>query len=323
MLAARWMRGSGSRRGGEPRSVALAGERTVVGRDPGAGVHIDDEAVSWNHLEIERRGEVLMATDLDSRNGTALNGEPLDRPRRLRNGDTLIVGGHRLEVSTRCRDGPAATVAPAAAHGCADRRRAGDRGGPRRSVPQRGRLRRASRDPGRDRRGAECQRAHRAATPRCACGQARRLRRRRSRAPAPDRRPRDRARPRPPASFGRAPVRGPDRAKGGPVGDAGVVGACAPRAEHRLCKRNPPERGVRCSTVRSSSYSPSSPSLCCRSQAPPPPFGRRRLLACDRRRRNESENRQSGQLEKTEGGLYAAKEGRLNQLTEDPADSRT
>jgi pSer/pThr/pTyr-binding forkhead associated (FHA) protein len=90
-----WIAGEG----GQPRSVALAEERTVVGRDPEADVHLNDEAVSWNHLEIERRGEVLMATDLDSRNGTALNGEPLDRPRRLRNGDTLIVGGHRLEVS--------------------------------------------------------------------------------------------------------------------------------------------------------------------------------------------------------------------------------
>jgi pSer/pThr/pTyr-binding forkhead associated (FHA) protein len=84
---------------GEPRSVALAAERTIVGRDPEAAIHIEDEAVSWNHLEIENRGGVLMASDLDSRNGTALNGEPLDRPRRLRNGDTLIVGGHRLEVS--------------------------------------------------------------------------------------------------------------------------------------------------------------------------------------------------------------------------------
>jgi predicted component of type VI protein secretion system len=93
--------------GGEaPRSVALAGERTVVGRAPEADVQLEDEAVSWNHLEIERRGEVLMATDLDSRNGTALNGEPLDRPRRLRDGDTLIVGGHRLEVSV----GPATPV---------------------------------------------------------------------------------------------------------------------------------------------------------------------------------------------------------------------
>ena len=71
----------------------------MVGRSPDADVQLDDEAVSWNHLEIERRGQVLMATDLDSRNGTALNGEPLDRPRRLRDGDTLIVGGHRLEIS--------------------------------------------------------------------------------------------------------------------------------------------------------------------------------------------------------------------------------
>ena len=86
--------------------MALSGERTVVGRAPEADLRLDDEAVSWNHLEIELRGEVLMATDLDSRNGTVLNGEPLERPRRLRNGDTLIVGGHRLEISV----GPATPV---------------------------------------------------------------------------------------------------------------------------------------------------------------------------------------------------------------------
>ncbi len=90
-----WLSGEG----GEPRSVSLAAGRTVVGRDPEADVCLEEEAVSWNHLEIESRGGVLMATDLDSRNGTALNGEPLDRPRRLRNGDTLIVGAQRLEIS--------------------------------------------------------------------------------------------------------------------------------------------------------------------------------------------------------------------------------
>ncbi len=97
MDARLWLTGPG---GAAPRSVALAAERTVVGRSPEADVVLDDEAVSWNHLEVERRGEVLMATDLDSRNGTQLNGEPLDRPRRLRDGDTLIVGAHRLEVRT-------------------------------------------------------------------------------------------------------------------------------------------------------------------------------------------------------------------------------
>src|SRR3954471_15567008 len=90
-----WLTGDGD----EPHSVALSGERTVVGRNPEAEIRIDDEAVSWNHLEIESRAGVLMATDLDSRNGTALNGEPLDRPRRLRDGDTLVVGAHRLELS--------------------------------------------------------------------------------------------------------------------------------------------------------------------------------------------------------------------------------
>ena len=89
-----WLTGKGD----EPRSFSL-GDRTTIGRDPEADVCIDDEAVSWHHLEIERRGGVLMATDLDSRNGTALNGEPLDRPRRLRDGDVLIVGEYRLEVT--------------------------------------------------------------------------------------------------------------------------------------------------------------------------------------------------------------------------------
>ncbi len=98
--------------GGEaPRSLPLVGERTVVGRSPEADITLEDDAVSWNHLEIERRGDVLMATDLDSRNGTALNGEPLDKPRRLRDGDTLIIGDCRLEVSTGAATPVGATVA--------------------------------------------------------------------------------------------------------------------------------------------------------------------------------------------------------------------
>lgn len=98
---------------GKPRSAALPPGRTIVGRDPEAAIHIDDEAVSWNHLEIENRGGALMATDLDSRNGTALNGEPLDRPRRLRDGDALVIGGQRLEVSDPVPGRAGGTVAAA------------------------------------------------------------------------------------------------------------------------------------------------------------------------------------------------------------------
>jgi predicted component of type VI protein secretion system len=103
-----------TRAAGEPRSVSLGRERTVIGRDPEADLTIEDEAVSWHHLEIESRGGVLMATDLDSRNGTALNGDPLDRPRRLRDGDTLVVGSHRLEVSDPAPGRAGGTIAAAA-----------------------------------------------------------------------------------------------------------------------------------------------------------------------------------------------------------------
>ena len=105
-----WISASGE----APHSVALTAERTVVGRSPEADVVLEDEAVSWNHLEIESRGGVLMATDLDSRNGTALNGEPLDRPRRLRDGDALMIGNRRLEVSDPVPGRAGQTVAAAA-----------------------------------------------------------------------------------------------------------------------------------------------------------------------------------------------------------------
>src|SRR5260221_8924676 len=104
-----WLTG----KGGEPRSFALTG-RTAIGRDPGPDIPIDGEAVSWHHLEIEGRGGVLMATHLDSRNGTALNGEPLDRARRLRDGDVLTVAEYRLEVSDPVPGRAGATVATSA-----------------------------------------------------------------------------------------------------------------------------------------------------------------------------------------------------------------
>ena len=82
-----------------PRSVGMDEGRMVVGRGEHCDVCLDDEAVSYDHLEIVRHGPSLIAADLDSSNGTLLNGEALDRNRRLRNGDVLQVGRFRLEVA--------------------------------------------------------------------------------------------------------------------------------------------------------------------------------------------------------------------------------
>src|SRR4051812_24701408 len=85
--------------GDPPRSVTLPEGRTLVGRGEDCDVRIEDEAVSADHFEISRRGSSLLATDLGSRNGTLLNGDPLEGTRRLRNGDVLVAGSVRLEVA--------------------------------------------------------------------------------------------------------------------------------------------------------------------------------------------------------------------------------
>jgi predicted component of type VI protein secretion system len=85
--------------GRPPRSAALEEGRTLVGRGDHCELQIDDEAVSADHLEITRRGSALLAADLDSRNGTLLNGDSLEGTRRLRNGDVLVAGGVRLEIA--------------------------------------------------------------------------------------------------------------------------------------------------------------------------------------------------------------------------------
>jgi pSer/pThr/pTyr-binding forkhead associated (FHA) protein len=90
-----WVNESGQ----APHSAALKEGRTLVGRGEHCEVRIEDDAVSTDHLEITRRGSTLLATDLDSRNGTLLNGDPLEGTRRLRNGDVLVAGGARLEVA--------------------------------------------------------------------------------------------------------------------------------------------------------------------------------------------------------------------------------
>jgi hypothetical protein len=66
--------------------------RWVLGRASDADVLLDgDDAVSRNHAEIAVRGGLCLIRDLDSCNGTLLNGR-LVRRARLRRGDVLVLG---------------------------------------------------------------------------------------------------------------------------------------------------------------------------------------------------------------------------------------
>jgi ABC transport system ATP-binding/permease protein len=68
------------------------------GRDPACAVPLDDERVSWRHLRIEPQDRQVVLVDLDSKNGTFLNGRRVDPGPIFLQADALIQLG-----STRAR----------------------------------------------------------------------------------------------------------------------------------------------------------------------------------------------------------------------------
>lgn|GEM_PF-561169 len=84
-------------RGREFRLVAAS---TTVGRDPGAGIQVEDDSISRIHARLDRDAAGLSVTDLKSRNGVRVNGEPvLQAP--LEAGDTVEFGDVAFEVGLR------------------------------------------------------------------------------------------------------------------------------------------------------------------------------------------------------------------------------
>lgn len=83
---------------GEEKRVPVTAENFVVGRHSASDLHIPDSRLSREHVRIVRFGEVFVATDLGSSNGTTVNGEKLSEGLALRNEDKLGLGGLELVV---------------------------------------------------------------------------------------------------------------------------------------------------------------------------------------------------------------------------------
>lgn len=67
----------------------------TIGREEGNSVQLNDERVSRFHLKIQEDGDKLVLTDLESTNGTKVNGEDIQL-RILRFGDMINVGRSKL-----------------------------------------------------------------------------------------------------------------------------------------------------------------------------------------------------------------------------------
>jgi pSer/pThr/pTyr-binding forkhead associated (FHA) protein len=81
----------------------------TIGREEGNSIQLNDERISRFHLKIQEDHEKLVLTDLESTNGTKVNGEDIQL-RILRFGDMITIGrsvllfGSRDEIAGRLSD---------------------------------------------------------------------------------------------------------------------------------------------------------------------------------------------------------------------------
>lgn len=88
--------------------ISLGRERFTLGRRPGNDIVVNDEKASGQHAEVVREGEGYVLRDLQSRNGTFLDGRKVTEV-SLSPGDTFLVGLTKLRF--RRAGDPAAAVA--------------------------------------------------------------------------------------------------------------------------------------------------------------------------------------------------------------------
>lgn len=85
--------------------VLVLNETLDIGRD-GSGLLIDDPQASRNHLQLEPTDDGVIVLDLDSTNGTFLDGERVAEPTRFLAGSRLRVGATTIELLPASMDVP-------------------------------------------------------------------------------------------------------------------------------------------------------------------------------------------------------------------------
>jgi len=71
----------------------------VIGRSPGADIVIPASYVSGRHARVYPMGKELVVEDLQSTNGTYVNGYLIDQPISLADGDVITIGDVDIKVS--------------------------------------------------------------------------------------------------------------------------------------------------------------------------------------------------------------------------------
>jgi pSer/pThr/pTyr-binding forkhead associated (FHA) protein len=71
----------------------------TIGREEGNSIQLNDERISRYHLKLQSDNDKIVATDLESTNGTKVNGEDV-QVRIIRDGDMISLGRSLLLVGS-------------------------------------------------------------------------------------------------------------------------------------------------------------------------------------------------------------------------------
>jgi pSer/pThr/pTyr-binding forkhead associated (FHA) protein len=82
----------------------VEGDSLVVGRSSRADLALADRAMSREHARLQHGADGWVIEDLGSHNGTRVNEAPIEGPHRLRDGDTVSLGGSVLVVEVKGED---------------------------------------------------------------------------------------------------------------------------------------------------------------------------------------------------------------------------
>ena len=86
------------------KEIALHKERVTIGSRPSNDIQIDNLAISGEHAAVVTLLEDSFLEDLNSTNGTLLNGQPVKR-HFLKDGDVVELGKYKLKYLTEAPPG--------------------------------------------------------------------------------------------------------------------------------------------------------------------------------------------------------------------------
>jgi pSer/pThr/pTyr-binding forkhead associated (FHA) protein len=75
-------------------------ESVTIGRSSSCDISVDDSEISRRHAEVTNHEGTLVVRDLDSTNGTKVNGRTIGAPTALTAGDVILIGNTEISVVT-------------------------------------------------------------------------------------------------------------------------------------------------------------------------------------------------------------------------------